>query len=431
MPGYGAAALREEVQVIKDMTRTIVGLVTALSMGTIASAQIHEHEPAASTSQWHVMQDAMVYGLFNHQDGPRGGDELRVPNWWMGMFSRKVKSSDLTINTMFSLDALTVGKKGYRELFQVGEAFEGRPLIDYQHPHDLFMQLAVVWRIPVGAKTGFTLAGGPSAEPAIGPVAFMHRASAIENPMSPLSHHTFDSTHIAFGVVTGAIDHGSWTLEGSVFNGREPDEDRWDFDFGAMDSYAGRLWFRPREQWEFQVSSARLKSPEELGHGNIVRTTASGSWLKRDGDNFTAMTAAYGVNNGEDVNRHSVLLEATKRVGSFSAYGRLEFVEVETGVLLEDHSVEHSVKDTVAAVTLGAVRELPRWRRLESGISTAVTFYGVPDSLKPTHGKRPVSFQVFLRIRPAAGAMGRMWNMHMIKPMHPATVDPHAGHQMN
>jgi hypothetical protein len=377
------------------------------------------------------MQDAVVYGLFNHQGGPRGGDEVRVPNWWMGMFSRKVKSSNLRINAMFSLDALTVGKKGYRELFQVGESFEGKPLIDYQHPHDLFMQLAVVWRIPVSARTAFTLAGGPSAEPAIGPVAFMHRASASENPMSPLSHHTFDSTHIAFGVVTGAVDHGPWTMEASVFNGREPDEDRWDFDFGPMDSYAGRLWFRPGERWELQVSSARLKSPEELGHGNILRSTASVSWLKQAGGNFTAVTAAYGVNDGEDAKRHAVLLEATKRVGVVSPYGRLEFVEVETGVLLEDPSVEHSVKDTVAALTFGVVRELPRWRRFESGIGAAVTFYGVPDSLTPTHGERPVSAQVFLRIRPAAGAMGRMRNMHMIKPMRPAAVDPHAGHQMD
>jgi hypothetical protein len=349
----------------------------------------------------------------------------------MGMFSRKVKTSDLTINAMFSLDALTVGKKGYRELFQVGETFDGRPLIDYQHPHDLFMQLALVWRIPVGAKTALTLAGGPSGEPAIGPVAFMHRASAMENPMSPLSHHTFDSTHIAFGVVTGAVDHGAWTAEASVFNGREPDENRWDFDFGAMDSYAGRLWFRPREQLEFQVSSARLKNPEQLGEGNIVRTTASGSWLERDGDDFTAITAAYGVNNGEEADRHSVLFEGTRRAGTLSAYGRLEFADVETAVLLEDHSVDHSVKATVTAVTLGAVRELPRWRRFESGLGAAVTFYGVPDSLKRTHGRRPVSFQMFLRIRPAAGAMGRMWNMHMIKPMHPAAVDPHAGHQMD
>jgi hypothetical protein len=381
-------------------------------------------------SGWHVMQDAVVYAMFNHQAKPRGGDEFRVPNWWMGMFNRKVESSDLTINTMVSLDPLTVGKKGYRELFQVGEAYEGAPLVDYQHPHDVFMQVAAVWHVPVGARTGFTLAGGPSAEPALGPVAFMHRASAIENPMSPLAHHTLDSTHVAFGVVTAAVDRGPWTLEGSVFNGREPDEDRWDFDFGALDSFSGRLWFRPRDQWEFQFSSGRLREPEELGHGDIVRTTGSAAWLKQSGENFTAVTAAYGVNNGEDVTRAAVLLEATRRAGLYSAYGRLEFVEVETGTLLADDTIGHEVKDLVSALTLGGVRELPRWRRVEAGVGAAVTFYSVPDRLQSAYGERPISLQVFFRLRLSAGPMGRMWNMHMIKPMHAGSADPHAGHQM-
>jgi hypothetical protein len=399
----------------------------------LAISVVFPHAASAQSTEsgaWHVMQDAVVYGLFNDQGGRRGGNELRVPNWWMGTFERKVGSSNLTINTMLSLDPVTVGKKGYRELFQVGEAFEGKPLIDYQHPHDLFMQLALVWRMPIGTQTGFTLAGGPSAEPALGPVAFMHRASAMENPMSPLAHHTLDSTHIAFGVVTAAVDHGPWTIEASAFNGREPDEDRWNFDFGALDSFSSRLWFRPRDEWEFQLSSGRLKNPEELGHGTIVRTTASASWLKSNGENFTAATAAYGLNNGEGADRGALLLEATRRSGRYSTYGRLEFVEVETAVLLDDDTLGHEVKDMVAALTIGIVRELPRWLRFETGIGAAATFYGVPDRLTPTHGKRPISYQVFFRLRPAPGAMGRMWNMHMIKPMHPAVTDPHAGHQM-
>ncbi len=136
------------------------------------------------------------------------------------------------------------------------------------------------------------------------------------------------------------------------------------------------------------------------------------------------------MNNGEDANRAALLLETTKRAGSYSTYGRLEFVEVETGVLLDDHSVGNEVKDRITALTLGAVRELPRWQKLETGIGAAVSFYGVPNRLMLTYGERPMSFQVFFRLRPSAGVMGRMWNMHMIKPMHPAAVDPHAGHQM-
>src|SRR6185295_18294325 len=143
---------------------------------------------------------------------------------------------------------------------------------------------------------------------------------------------------------------------------------------------------------------------EELGHGDIVRTTASASWLKQSGENFTAATAAYGINNGDEVNRGSFVMEATKRSGRYSMFGRLEYVEVETATLLEDDSLDHEEKDTVSALTLGAVRELPRWRRLETGIGAAVTFYAVPDRLQSTYGLRPVSFQVFLRFRPATGA---------------------------
>src|SRR5258708_10083183 len=115
------------------------------------------------------------------------------------------------------------------------------------------MQLAAGWGVPVTEATAFILAGGPVGEPALGPVAFMHRASAAENPAAPLSHHNFDSTHIAFGVVTAAVDHGPWVLEGSVFNGREPDENRWDFDFRRLDSVSGRLWYPPPPTWRFQV----------------------------------------------------------------------------------------------------------------------------------------------------------------------------------
>ncbi len=368
---------------------------------------------------WHFMQDGVAFGVFNHQGGPRGGDEFRVPNWWMGMLSRKLKSSQLTFNTMFSLDPATVGEQGYREIFQVGESLDGRPLIDRQHPHDLFMQLAGIWRIAVTDKTGVTIAGGPSGEPAIGPVAFMHRASSAENPFAPLSHHTFDSTHIAFGVVTAAVDHGPWTVEGSIFNGREPDQHRWDFDFGALDSFSGRIWFKPTAEWEFQISSAHLKHPEELEPGDITRTTGSAGWFKKDGDNFTAVTVGIGVNSTDDVSRHAFFGEATRHSGLNSIFGRLELVDVETGVLLNDEiptGALAAVKNTVAAFTVGGVRDVFRSRGFEGGIGGAMTFYAVPDPLKATHGQHPLSFQIFFRLRPPA-SMGRMFNMRMSQPM--------------
>jgi hypothetical protein len=371
------------------------------------------------------MQDGIVFGMFNHQGGPRGGDEFRVPNRWMGMFARDVGKSKLTFITMLSLDPATVGKQGYREIFQVGEAFEGRPLIDRQHPHDLFMQLAAVWRTPLSDKTGLTLAGGPAGEPALGPVAFMHRASAAENPFAPLGHHTFDSTHIAFGVVTAAIDHGPWTAEASVFNGREPDEDRWDFDFGKLDSVAGRLWYKPSPQWEFQISSGRLVEPEELEHGNIVRTTASASWMRQEEPDFVAVTAAFGVNATSHGRRAAAFVEGTRRRSALSVYGRAEVLQVESELLRTGLVPNNDANNnaTVVALTAGAVRDVLKWRGAEGGFGAQVTFYATPESLRATHGAHPVSLQIFFRLRPPPGAMGRMWNMRMSQPM--------AGHDMS
>jgi hypothetical protein len=381
----------------------------------------HDHSQIMlGTSAWHFMQDGVLFALFNHQGGPRGGDEVVLPNWWMAMASRPLGRSQLTFNAMFSVDAATVGKDGYREIFQVGEVVDNQPLVDRQHPHDAFMQLAAVWRTPLTATTGLTFAGGPVGEPALGPVAFMHRASALENPFAALSHHTFDSTHIAFGVVTVAVDRGRWTVEGSAFNGREPDEDRWNFDFGPLDSVSGRIWFRPDDRWEFQVSTGRLAEPEELEPGDIQRTTASGSWLRTTGSDLAAVTVGFGVNDAPHGTRHSIFGEAARRWAANTGFMRAELVQVETSALLnldEPHHGSTAARDAVGALTLGFVRDLLRSRGWSGGAGGAVTLYAVPNALEPSHGKRPLSFQFFFRLRPPAGSGGRMLNMHMTRPM--------------
>jgi hypothetical protein len=365
---------------------------------------------------WSVMQDGVVFGLFNHQGGPRGGDEFRVPNWWMGMATKKTGRSQLTLTSMLSLDPATVGERGYREIFQVGEAVDGEPLIDRQHPHDLFMQLAAVWRTPLTATTGLTLAGGPVGEPALGPVAFMHRASAGEIPLAPLGHHTFDSTHIAFGVATAAIDHGPFVLEGSVFNGREPDQDRWDIDFGKLDSVSARLWYKPSPSWELQVSTGHLIQPEELEPGNIERTTASASWMRQRGSSISAVTLGYGVNDTDHGTRHAILAEATRREGAFAAFGRFEVLQPEIDLLLQGAGLGPDGKThTLAAFTAGVARDVVNVRGFEGAVGGEVTFYAVPEVLRSTHGDHPVSFQLFVRLRPPA-SMGRMWNMRMSQP---------------
>jgi hypothetical protein len=373
---------------------------------------------AGDDEAWMFMQDGVVFGLLNSQGGSRGGDEVRMPNWWMGMATRKAGRSQFTLTSMLSLDAATVGERGYREIFQSGEAVDGRPLIDRQHPHDFFMQLAAVWRIALTDRTGFTLAGGPVGEPALGPVAFMHRASAIEFPLAPLGHHTFDSTHVAFGVVTAAVDHGRFVLEGSVFNGREPDQHRWDFDFGRLDSVSARLWYKPSPAWELQVSTGHLKDPEELEPGTIERTTASASWMKKSGAGMTAVTVGYGVNDTDHGTRHAGLAELTQRRGAFAGFGRFELLQPEIAVLLHgasNHEHASPERPALAAFTAGGVRDLGNWRGFEGALGAAVTVYAVPDVLRSAYGNHPVSLQLFISLRPPA-PMGRMLNMRMSQP---------------
>jgi len=399
--------------------------VTAPSSGQTTDSQSSPHEHTNMSMDmgggWQWMQDGDFYAVLNQQGGPRGENEVTAPNWWMGMATRKIGASQLTLNGMFSLDPATVGKSGYSEIFQVGEELNGVPLIDRQHPHDLFMQLAAAWRTPLTATTGLTLAGGPVGEPALGPVAYMHRPSVAYYPFAPLSHHIFDSTHVSFGVVTAAVDHGPWIAEASVFNGREPDDDRWDIDLASLNSVSGRVWYRPSKNWEVQVSTGHLTNPEQLEPGNLQRTTASASWLTQTGTDFDAITVGYGWNASNDDNRHGAFFEGTRHVGKNAVFGRVEVLQVPTNLLLTDQvpttEAEAAQTSTLGALTLGGARDLVNWHGFEGSLGAAVAFYAVPNSLRPAYSSHPVSFQVYLLVRPPLSKMGRMWNRRMTQVM--------------
>ena len=308
------------------------------------------------------------------------------------MATRKTSRGTLTLSGMASLDAATVGGDGYREIFQAGEVYHGQPIVDRQHPHDLFMQLSASWRVPLSSSTGLTLTGAPAGAPALGPIAFMHRESAFDNPMAPLSHHVFDSTHISFGVVSAAVDHGPWTVEGSVFNGREPDEHRWDIDLAPLDSVSGRVWFKPGAEWAFQVSTGHLVAPEQLEPGNIERTTASASWTRAGGGNVQSVTVGYGRNDTDHGDRNAVFAEGAHHAGANTIYGRFEVTQLENV----------ATRTPVTAFTAGGVRDMLNGHGLEGGVGAAVTFYATPDALQASYGAHPVSFQLFFRLRHAA-----------------------------
>ena len=369
-------------------------------------------------SGWMWMTDGVLFATFNSQGGERGVREFKSQNWFMVSAARDVGPGQLTLKGMFTIEPVTTTRRGYAELFQMGEAYHHLENIDRQHPHDLFAQLAAVWQRPVGAYR-LSFAGAPVGEATLGPVAFMHRPSASENPTAPLSHHTLDSTHTVQGLVGAAVDRGPLTVEGSWFRGREPDEDRVDIDFGALDSWATRVWYRPSRAWIAQVSYGYLHQPEELEPGDIRRVTGSVSWQRGNEAHLIAISAMVGHNRKiYNTNLTAFLSEATIRRDRWFFYGRVEELQIETEHLFFP-TVAHvphprELIDRLSAYTGGVGFSLGTLSKFEFAVAGDVTGYAVPDRLVPVYDAHPVSSHVFLRIRPRAGAMGRMWNMTLI-----------------
>ena len=406
------------------LVRSIAVVVCSTVFAAPAAAQ--EQPAAAATPAWSWMADGSLFATFNDQRSARGESQFRSQNWLMAMATRAAGKGQLTLSGMFSLDPVTVTKRGYSELFQMGEAYQKLENIDRQHPHDLFSQLAVGWRVPMGKASAFTITGAPVGEATLGPVAFMHRLSASENPTAPLAHHTLDSTHISQGVIAAAVDLGPVTLEGSAFHGREPDEKRYGITPGALDSWATRLWYRPSNAWIAQVSYGFLHQPEELEPGNIKRTTGSLTWTRERVDHAFSITGALGHNTRTYTKLSAFLLEALARKGRTSAYTRIELLHVETEHLLFPTVVHRphpgELIDPLNAYTVGAVRDLPSARWFSVGLGGDVTFYNVPVRLRPFYGDRPVAIHIFARVRPHGGRFMRMWNMTMTEPMRHSGV---------
>src|SRR6184192_2517682 len=212
------------------------------------------HASHFTLGAWTLMVHGSAFLQYDRQGGTRGEDQVALLDWAMLAASRSLAGGQLDLRGMLSTDPWEVGSAGYTLLLQTGESNQGVPLHDHQHPHDLFMEVAALYRRAVSKNLGASLYLAPVGEPAVGPVAFPHRPSAANDPAAPISHHWQDGTHITFGVLTAGISHANWQLEGSYFNGREPDEDRWDIDPIRFDSYSGRLTYNPGPNWSLQGS---------------------------------------------------------------------------------------------------------------------------------------------------------------------------------
>ena len=362
-------------------------------------------------SDWLLMFHYNIVTGVNSQGGPRGVTKFESANWFMPMAYHKLGKGTLQLRGMFSAEPFTFPPGGSPLLFQTGETYKGQPLIDRQHPHDLFMELSAQYTHPLGEHgTWFTYFGYPG-EPALGPVAFMHRMSAAENPSATLSHHLQDSTHISFGVLTTGFTYRWFKLEGSVFNGREPDENRYDFDAHRWNSRSARLWFMPNRNWAMQISHGFLRSPESQEPGaDIRRTTSSLQYNRPINHGYWATAFVWGRNHvsspGEIHNLNGYTIESTINfLDRNYVYTRLELVDKDDLLRPSDRGLLSITDDhpsfRIGGYTFGGVRDVWKTKRLSLAIGSDVTFYSKPSVLDQIYGNNPVSWKLFFRVRPA------------------------------
>ena len=386
--------------------KALAAAVAAIVISVPAFAQdAHDHPAPATTGTWQWSVDGNAFVGYNYQYRKfTDFDAVESQNWLMASLSRSLATaSRLQFTSMLSLEPFTLRDIGSPQVFQTGETFNGAPLIDYQHPHDLLMNLGGEYSVALGETT--IAASGYLVGPApLGPVAFMHRPSAVENPQSPLAHHHLDSTHVTPGVISLGVERNGFSLEAGAFHGREPDEDRLDLDTGALDSWAIRAGWADGP-WAVQVSGGHLKTPERKSPYDESKITASASYFKGDEQRSLAWTAAFGQNRDVFGNLEAYLLEGTRRVRANVVYGRAEYVYkdiLDAG--FHPIGTKHVHRQSpVGALTVGYTRDVLMRAWGHVGIGGDVTGYAVPANLEESYGS-PVSFHVFMRINGRAGA---------------------------
>ena len=425
-----------------------------------------------SRGPWTLMLHANAFAAETQQqaDGHRGRDAFFSTNWVMPMAQRSfgaaradgngTRGGQLTLRTMLSLEPATVGRRNYPELFQQGETAFGAPIVDGQHPHDFVMELAALYDIGIGRRGLFSVYLAPVGDPAIGPTAYPHRASASEDPIAALGHHQEDSTHIAFNVVTAGLTYGWVRVEWSGFHGGEPDEQRWQLQPSpnglAMDSYASRVTVAPAADWVGQYSIARIASPEALYPGeNQERQTASVMWHRAfsvqkplvatmnmgaadmPGMDMASMpgmttglpaekamppmamhmtpepvtdmnvTALWGRTRSlhDDAKANSYLLEALLRFRSRNyVWTRVEDAARSNELLLTPGSAlpadfSEQPIGHVAAFSFGYDRDYSVGRHVLAAPGAQVTVYRTPGALAGIYGSAPTAETLFVRFR--------------------------------
>ena len=318
---------------------------------------------------------------------------------------------------MTSLEPWTVNDCGFLNFLATGEICDGDTIHDRQHPHDLFMELAADYDRPLGGSLRWQIYAGLSGEPALGPAGFPHRVSSMDNPIAPISHHWLDSSHISFGVITTGVYDKRWKAEMSLFNGREPDDERADLDLAPLDSISGRFTFLPTPRLAIQVSAGQLNEAEAefapSPRTDVSRFTASATYHRMSGEDLWATTLAYGVNSGVeiipgavvDLVTHALMLESSMTFRqNQTVFGRGELVGKPAHDL---HAHEYGSRVfAVGKLEAGYVRHFRPWNGIVPGIGGTFSLSIVPPELAPRYtGRVAPGFAVFFSLRPPRHVM--------------------------
>lgn len=396
---HGAMQMGEHTA-MANMTGTLGAYpMSRDASGTSWQPDVSEHGGIhLHTGGWMLMGHALLNGVYDWQDGPRGDEKAFISGMIMGSARRDLANGDtLNLRAMLSPDPL-MGARGYPLLLATGETADGvTPLSDRQHPHDLFMELSASYAHRLGEHDSLFVYGGLPGEPAFGPPAFMHRLSALDSPEAPITHHWLDSTHITFGVVTAGWVHDNWKIEASRFRGREPDQHRYDIESGDLDSSAVRVSWNPTQRLSLQVSWADVTSPEQLEPDqNETRWSASGIYTQPVGDHgWWSNTLAFGRKERSDGdNLDAWLIESAYHPNeAWTLFARGERVDN------DELEGAHGPVRTVSRLSAGAIRD---WRVNEHavfGVGALVERGFVPNGLESAYGGDPEGAMGFVRLK--------------------------------
>ena len=375
---------------------------------------------------WIFGVNAFASLVFDHQGGKRGKSDVYSENYLSLTAIKPFSQSVLVLNSRFSLEPFTIGKRGYPLLLQVGGTANNKTfLVDAQHPHDLFSELSMNYIIKLNEDSNFNIYLGLPGAPALGPTGIQVCNIDLAVPESPLLHEALYSTEISYGVVTAGYNWRNITLEGSIFNGRETDKNHFIIHKPKLDSFCGRLTTIFPYNLSAQISYGFLNSPEIVEPEiNKKRLVVSLGWFKEFEDSYLQTMFGFAQNKHIPGNTTKGLIAEFlynfKRNHSLFLRGEL----LETDELFHDehghshnqdnfnHCHKHDVNCkrkngleidrelfdkifNVGRISSGYLYKFPPMDHIRFGLGCSGNISIIPEKLKPIYGNHPLSYYIY------------------------------------